>query len=197
MKDSRSSNANVPLIVYHFQDAHEKVFGTKIHVSGEKNIERFRQLEKRLQLEEISVIDYTINCVLMLQDWMKEREFRTVPLTLLTGNWIYNKYKKLKSQKTVRLKHKKDYVDDVEYQDEYTVAVEYIRCKMNGNPTIRYMDVVVKFDNVLSDEWKCSYDSGKLRKYEVRVLNDLECQYDVSAYSLSDMIMKLLKSGNY
>ena len=68
---------------------------------------------------------------------------------------------------------------------------------MNGNPTIRYMDVVVKLDDVLSEEWKCSYDCGKLRKYEVRVLNDLECQYDVSAYSLSDMIMKLLKSGNY
>ena len=133
----------------------------------------------------------------MLRDWMKKREFKTVPLTLLTGNWIYTKYKKLKSQKTIKLEHEKDYVDDVEYQDEYTVAVEYIRCKMNGNPTIRYMDVVVKLDDVLSDEWKCSYDSGKLRKYEVRVLNDLECQYDVSAYSLSDMIMKLLKSGNY
>lgn len=193
-KDLRSLGNNIPPIVLHFQSAHKRTFNKSIFIAGDKTLERFKRLQIKLQTEDISIIDYADNCMLLAKDWVKQRNVKTVPLNLLTGDWIYNKYKKLKSQVSVKL----DAIpDDILYQDEYLVAVEYIRCKLDGHSGIRFMEVVAELDEVLSEEWKSLFMTGRYRDTQLQVLTALEVQYNIQCSSLNDLATKLKENGNY
>lgn len=194
-KNISASLENDPIIL-HFQDAHKRIFGKSIYVRGDKEKARFITLGRKLRKEGISTADYADNCMILAKDWAKRNGFKTIPLNLMTGNWLYDKYIKLKSKTSVKLEHKDDgKSEDVLYIDERIVATEYLRQRLGDSPRIRLMDVVEQLEDVLSDEWKSLFYDSKLRKYELDVLQEMEVKYNTSASSYKTLAEYLRQNG--
>ena len=190
-KDLKLSNCNVPNLLLLYQDVHKNIYKKTVYIRDEKIIERFRKFQIRLMKEDISIMDYAENALILAKDWMISKKVTIVPPNVFMGEWLYNKYKKLKQQKSVRLYHKNDAkIEDPLYIDERLVAFHYISAY--SSKKCKFDDVVLELESLLSEEWKSLYFAGKLRNYTTIVLNELEVHYDKSATSYRNLAEQLI-----
>lgn len=177
-----------------YQDYHKRIYKTKVFIRDQKTLKRFEDFQHKLQKEGIALDDYAENALLLAKDWANSKDMNRIPANLFIGDWLYGKYKKLKSKKTVKLVHSNDSDhEDVLYTDELLVAKFFLDIRSRGE-RIRFREAVEELSDVLSDEWKSSYQTDKLRKFTTQVLNELEKSYNVSALNYWDLADKI--NGN-
>lgn len=183
-----------PQLLRYYKLAMEEVYGTYVRVKKDK-FTRFISKEKELLKLGVEPKDFAYGVAILLERWVREKKFKTVPVNVFLGKWADDKYMKVRNSVSVTI----DPINSDESVNllwsELLVAKTYIQS--NLIKSTRLCDIVEELEPILSEDWLQLYKDDKRLHIESLALIQLEEEYLVkNPNSYTDIINSLVLNGH-
>jgi len=194
MKDSEKKLSGKPQLVAYYTLSMEDVYGVYSRVAR-KLYDRFFSKEKELIDKGVTPKDYAYGVAIMLEKWVKDKGFSSVPVNVFLGSWAWNKFMKVHDSVSVRIDNVTSDEDVGLLWSELLVARTYIQSSLVDNT--RLSDVVEDLRPLLSESWLELYEKDDRMRLETLALMQLENEYMVKCpNSYSDIVTALVLNGH-
>ena len=191
-KDLRSQLAQIdskPSLAVQYEKVHMDIYGIKMFAPKSK-YPVFSAFSSKLRENGMDEKKYSYAIARLLEEWLKTRNLKFIPISMFCGNWCFERYAKINNSETVDIG--KENEDDEILYSEVLVARYYIN-KNLGDTVFRMRDAVAELEPLLSKKWLSNYRNNvKMSKFMLKAVDILSDEFNVSSSKdYVDIIRKL------
>jgi hypothetical protein len=191
-KDSKNLSYKTslkPSLSILYEKAHRELYGMKVFVS-ESKYKCFEECSMELRKRNMDEKKYAYAIARLLEEWLKKRNLKTIPVNMFCGDWCIERYAKISGSETVDIG--KENKDEELLHSELLIARYYIS-KNLGDDVIKFKDAVEDLHLMLSPKWLELYKSNSSRnKFVSKAVDILSEEFSVGiSRDYNDIVGKL------